>query len=85
MRLPFNPTKVNARIAAGRSVLTRTVVDHDKTRLHCFILDGNRSSGKFLGRGACRLVLCDACELPRDRKRKASMTKKSELLDVSDI
>jgi hypothetical protein len=37
MRGPFSPTKVNARIAAGRSVLTRTV-DRDESRLHCHIL-----------------------------------------------
>lgn len=38
MRLPFSPKKVNARIAAGRSVLTRTVVDRDESRAHICIL-----------------------------------------------
>lgn len=46
MQGPYSPTKVNARIAAGRSVLTRTVVDRNKSRLHSCILVGVRSGNK---------------------------------------
>ena len=49
MQGPYSPTKVNARIAAGRSVLTRTVVDRNESRLHSFILVGVRSGSKPLG------------------------------------
>jgi len=44
----WSPAKVNARIAAGRSVLTRTVVNRDESRLHRCILDGDRPRGKPL-------------------------------------
>ena len=47
---PIDLEKVNARIAAGRSVLTRTVVYHDESRLHQSILEGKRSGDKPLGR-----------------------------------
>lgn len=52
MQRPFTRTKVNARIAAGRSVLTRKVVDRDGSQLHNCILKGDRGSAKAT-RHAC--------------------------------
>ena len=42
----FVGRKVNAGIAARRSVLTRTVFDHDGSRLHIFILGCPRAGDK---------------------------------------